>query len=222
MLQWGLQIKKTGVCDMAQVSLKMNSERKENEVCFGVPFSRVFQNNNVLKCAQNYLELCSDLDKKASEYSVGFSKNTDLPTDLRSVENGVSVLCAAYAQASGNKNSEVCKDVADELTSLSSFYQEKVAEAYFSASNILLDAHDVADKADVLDSLRQSRRSLQQVHAAWPTTKDDKSLTSFFEKVDYYGRQLGIDGRVYPKKKSEKMHVFSQISPQIAINARCA
>ena len=188
----------------------------------GVPFVRVVQNDTILVCAKNYLDLCENLPQQVVSHSSQIRNVGNLPDDLLSVERGVEVLCAAYATASFNKNSEVCRDIEKELLSLSGFYQKQVASAYFSACNILLDADEVADKPKVLKQLKESRDALQAVHYAWPMVDENDCLISFFEKVDFYGCQLGIDGRVHPEKKAEKVSVLSHFSPKIAINERCA
>ena len=209
-------------------TLKNAKERQNVSVAFsaggalGVPFARVVQNDSVLSCAQNYLGLCENLPKRAVSHSFQIRNVGNLPDDLLAVERGVEVLCAAYETASFNQNSEICRDIEKELFSLSAFYQKQVANAYFSACNILLDADDAADKPEILKQLKESRNALQAVHCAWPEVEEIYCPASFFEKVDAYGRQMGIDGRVYPEKKAEKMSVLSHFSPKIAINERCA
>ena len=188
----------------------------------GSSFAQVVQNNDILACAKDYLQLCSNLPQEVSLRLGKKASVSSLPSDVVSVERGVGVLCAAYAVATNNHDKEVCNDVENELKALSTFYQGKVAQAYFSACNILLDADDVSDRPDILKLLKQSRNSLQQVHCAWPMAEEENTLTSFFEKVDFYGRQLGIDGRVYPEKKAEKVSPFIHFSPKMAINERGA
>ena len=180
------------------------------------------RNDAVLACAKNYLDLSENLHKKEKTYSPELLNAANLPEDLQQVERGVEILCATYVTAANNQTKEVCQDVERELNSLSSFYQHKVTQAYVSACNILLDADDMLERPEVLKQLKQSRDALQKMHYNWPVVDDDISLTHFFEKVDYYGRQLGIDGQVSPEKKSEKVFVLAHFSSKIARNERCA
>ena len=202
--------------------LNMDAQDESHSSSFGVPYARVIQNDAVLACAQNYLQLCENLPETADSHLIKIANVGNLPDELLKVERGIEILCAAYTTALRNRNTEVCNDVEQELRSLSGFYQKQVAQAYFSASNILLDADEVANKPDILKQLKHSRNALQEVHYAWPENAQDKELTSFFEKVEAYGCQLGIDGRVYPEKKAEKLHILSHFSPKMTINERCA
>lgn len=188
--------------------------------CFGDSFAQVVQNDNMLICAKNYLQLCSNLSGEVSSRLNKKRPVLSLPSDVANVERGVGVLCAAYVVAKNNHNIEVSKDVENELKGLSGFYQEKVAQAYFSACNVLFDADEVADKPEVLKQLQITRDELQKVHFNWPDCSENDSLTSFFEKVEMYGRQLGIEGKVQPEKKAERAGFFSHISPIVSVNSR--
>ena len=85
---------------------------------------------------------------------------------------------------------------------------------------MLFDADEVADKPEVLKQLQITRDELQKVHFNWPDCSENDSLTSFFEKVEMYGRQLGIEGKVQPEKKAERAGFFSYISPIVSVNSR--
>ncbi|MBE6450269.1 MAG: hypothetical protein E7013_06285 [Alphaproteobacteria bacterium] len=187
---------------------------------FGDSVTQVLQNDNVLACAKDYLQLCSNLPQEVLSRLTKKRVAYSLPSDVANVERGVGVLCVAYAVAKNNHDVEVSNDVENELKGLSTFYQEKVAQAYFSACNVLFDADDVADKPEVLKQLQMTRDELQKVHFEWPDCSGKEDLTSFFEKVEMYGRQLGIEGRVQPEKKAERTGFFSHISPIVSVNSR--
>ena len=171
--------------------------------------SKVNQNNCVLKTAQKYLNLCDNLDKGIFQQEQS-SEIISLPADLMAVEQGVSVLCDVYASDLGAKQKQVCADIKNELKKMSGFYFEKVADAYFSASNILLDAQNV-DK-DELNQLAQSCNSLKNVYLSWPMEENKSDLLAFFEKVDAYSHDFDIKSSVGSSKKVGRTNVADYMS----------
>ena len=63
----------------------------------GSSFAQVVQNNDILACAKDYLQLCSNLPQEVSLRLGKKASVSSLPSDVVSVEQGVGVLCAAYA-----------------------------------------------------------------------------------------------------------------------------
>lgn len=176
---------------------------------------KVAENNNVLKCAQNYLKLSESFAQKAAEYVV---PSMPLPADLAGVEHGVSVMCTAYAAAKSKQNAAVCADIEKQIKSLSGFYQKKVAQAYFSASNILLDAHD--SSAEILKMLVTNRDSLKELHLTWPTDEDESNLPNFLEKVAMYERDS--ENSIYPEKRTVRVPLMGRLPSNFATRQRTA
>ena len=94
----------------------------------------------------------------------------------------------------------MCTDIDNQLKKLSGFYQEKLEDAYFSACNILFDASDM--NPEELEQLVQSSSLLKEEYFSWPVTEDKTDLFAFFEKVDIYAQQFGVQNTVYPEKRS--------------------
>lgn len=176
---------------------------------------KVAENNNVLKCAQNYLQLSESFAQKAAEY---VAPSMPLPADLAGVEHGVSVMCTAYAAAKSKQNAAVCDDIEKQIKSLSGFYQKKVAQAYFSASNILLDAHD--SSAEILKMLVTNRDSLKELHLTWPTDEDDSNLPNFLEKVAMYERDS--ENSIHPEKRTVRVPLMGCLPSNFATRQRTA
>ena len=174
--------------------------------------SKVSQNNCVLKTAQKYLNLCDNLDKGVLQQEQS-SEIISLPADLMAVEQGVSVLCDVYACGLGTKQNDVCADIKNELKKMSGFYFEKVADAYFSASNILLDAQNV-DK-DELKQMAESCNSLKNVYLSWPIDENKSDLLAFFEKVDTYSHNFDVKNSLGSSKKVGRTNVadYMNFSP---------
>ena len=173
---------------------------------------KVAENNNVLKCAQNYLQLSESFAQKAAEH---VAPSMPLPADLAGVEHGVSVMCTTYAAAKSKQNAAVCADIEKQIKSLSGFYQKKVAQAYFSASNILLDAHDSS-----AEMLVTNRDSLKELHLTWPTDEDESNLPSFLEKVAMYERDL--ENSIYPEKRTVRVPLMGRLPSNFATRQRTA
>lgn len=199
------------------VAMPLVLDLESLEHVLGMSFPQVMRNAHVLKAAQSYLLLRQDLAGEAEKKSLDCSYS--ISSELGQVEKGVSILCAAYMQGVETSNAEVCADIEGEVASLSGFYQKQVAEAYFSACNIVFDATDAAERPDLMKQLVSWRDSLQKLHFAWPTDTDESNMPRFNEKVDTYGRQLGIEGRVFPEWKKS----FNSILPSaVMIKERCA
>ena len=192
-----------GVVEMLKYTISEKEQRNPDFSGDISVLSKVNQNNCVLERAQRYLDLCVDLDKCVlqQEQSVG---KVSLPADLMAVEQGISVLCDVYACGIGAKQKDVRSDIKEELKKMSGFYFEKVADAYFSACNILLDAKDV-DK-DELKQIAKSCNSLKDVYLHWPMDESKSDVLAFFEKVNTYSHDFDIGNSVGFSKKAKKMN----------------
>ena len=179
---------------MLKCTMIVNQENAEDGMSAGSGICvKVNQNNNIGKIAQEYLNLCGNLDKGVLQKDQ-LAKDISLPADLMAVEKGVAVLCDAYDCALKENKGNVCADIKEELKKMSGFYQEKVADAYFSACNILLDA-DGMDKNE-LKVLSRSCHSLQNVYDTYLDCsfgKSENDLPNFFEKVDTYSRIFDLE-----------------------------
>ena len=182
--------------------------------------SKVNQNNCVLETAQKYLNLCNGLNNGVLQRDELATK-VSLPADLMAVEQGISVLCNVYECAMGTKQTDVCTDIEKELKKMSDFYFKKVAGAYFSAGNILLDAKGKAEAKDEFESLAQkdeieplakSYNSLKNVYGCWPLTKCESDLLEFFEKVNSYSHNFDVENPVASSKKVGKTKVADYMS----------
>ncbi len=190
----------------------------QSDVLVEPTLAKVAENGDVLKCARNYLALCDALAQGKTVHSKEVVLNAALPSDLKAVENGVLILCSVYVQARSMQRTDICADIQKELTDLSGFYQNKVAQAYFSASNILLDAWDF--KTDVLKKMHQCRDDLQNMHFSWPTDEDKSDLSAFFKKVDMYNQCAELE--VSPEKRTSQVPLQGVFSVNFASNQRCA
>lgn len=181
--------------------------------------NRVAENFAVLQCSKKYLALCTDFDKQVPARLSLKSSYQRLPADLQKIEDGIDVLCVAYAQALKNADFITQNNIRTSILSLSSIYENKTAEAYFSATSVVLDAYEVADKPEVLKQLVDCRNSLQKLHSEWPIESGVANLSLFNKKVELYGKQIGINGQLEP----EKVLSSSTVLPQNFIShVRCA
>ncbi len=183
----------------------------------GDSFLSAANNIAVLKCAQDYLALRNHFEAEVVRRSQIKQAFVCQDNDLTRVENGVNVLCAVCAHQMNN--AALRQDVVGELNRLSGFYQRKVAEAYVSASIVVLDGEELSRQPSVLKKLVANRDSLQQLHYHWPSDKDESNLQAFYAKVDSYARLLNGESCLYPEKKSSFINNLPQ---NIAINQRTA
>lgn len=160
-------------------------KKEEIDSDSSVVLSDVIRNDCVCEVAQKYLELCESMDNGELQKEQILNK-VSLPADLMAVEKGVEILVKAYDNALQNSDVAVCADIKDELKSMSEFYLEKVSDAYFSASNILLDASAVEESQ--LEQFKNSCNSLKSIYLSWPFSENKSDVGAFFEMVDKYSK----------------------------------
>ena len=144
------------------------------------------ENWAILQSARDYLSLCADFDKQVFRRAGIKEIYRHLPADLREVEEGINILCATYIQAMKASDAVTRVNIQEGLLSLSSFYENKTAEAYFSSCTLVFDASDVVNQPDVLKQLVECRDNLKELHIGWPIKDVQNNKSLFDREVDFY------------------------------------
>lgn len=184
-------------------------------------------NIDVLKSATKYLSIRSvflgqkerdaDFDEKARQIRQEGRVNNRAVSEFSNLEQGLVVLYMAYQ--TGRKNDFICRDILEGVEAVAAFYQNKVYSAYSAACDIVFDASSLEMGSPMLRGLTTIRNSLQQLNKNWPPIPFGENLTLFWNKVNHYGSQMGIETRSLPAYKMTAASYFSRSSME---NARCA
>ena len=185
-----------GISCVPEISLKDKIRGRDSFFML----NQEMENWAILQSARGYLALCSDFDKQVFERAKLNDIYHHLPADLREVEEGVNVLCSAYMQALKDLDTVTRVNIQEGLLSLSSFYENKTAEAYFSACTLVFDASDMADQPDVLKELVDCRDNLKELHLSWPIKEIRNNRSLFDREVDFYCNHISFNDRALPEK----------------------
>ena len=178
---------------------------------------RFMESSAVLSCAQRYVNLCENFDEQVKVRATSKVSCYPLPADLQKIEEGINILCVGYEQLP--ENSGIRQDVRNSILSLSSIYERKTADAYFSACCVILNAHEIADKPDILKQLVDCRDNLQKLHSEWPFKSRTVNLSSFKQLVEVFGQQLGTGDQLMPEVLASSAIPFPA---ELAVHARVA